>query len=79
MMRASQPAACESPTYVAPRWIASRERVQRNDDGTVTLRVTLGNYLLGVVLRYGGEVTVGGAGGRARVARASTSSRGCTW
>jgi proteasome accessory factor C len=35
-------------------------RVQRNTDGTVTLRmrVTPGNYLFGVVLGYGGEATI---------------------
>jgi predicted DNA-binding transcriptional regulator YafY len=36
------------------------DRARMNDDGTVsvTLKVTPGNYLLGVVLGYGGEATV---------------------
>jgi proteasome accessory factor C len=38
------------------------ERVRANGDGTVsvTLKVTPGNYLLGVVLGYGGEATIDG-------------------
>jgi proteasome accessory factor C len=38
------------------------ERARANADGTVsaTVKVTPGNYLLGVVLGYGGEATVEG-------------------
>jgi proteasome accessory factor C len=45
---------------LAREWYGARARASSDDTASVTLKVAPGNYLLGVVLGYGGEATIEG-------------------
>lgn len=52
--------ACRSCERVTPEPARARARAAGDGTVSVTLKATPGNYLLGVVLGYGGEATIEG-------------------